>query len=122
MHYYISLYNSSNFLFVEGVPSKPNGPIEILDIQRDSATIQWKPPTHDGGSPLKQYIVEMKDSKRSTWKKVDKIPADQMQYRIENLNKDEKYQFRVAAENKHGVSEALETDKPVLIKSQYGNL
>jgi len=36
-----------------GPPSKPKGPLEVLDVQKDSATIAWKKPEDDGGKPIK---------------------------------------------------------------------
>ena len=37
---------------VTGPPGKPKGPIEVLDVQKDSVLISWKPPEDDGGKPL----------------------------------------------------------------------
>jgi len=35
-----------------GPPEKPNGKIEVLDVQKDSVLIAWKPPGDTGGKPL----------------------------------------------------------------------
>ncbi|KAK3083483.1 hypothetical protein FSP39_023775 [Pinctada imbricata] len=102
-----------------GKPSKPIGPLEVTDIQSDTALLNWKPPSHDGGKPIKHYVIEMKDSKRTSWKKAEKIPSDSTTYRVQNLKEGEAYMFRVSAENELGVSEPLETDKSVVIKSPY---
>ena len=37
---------------VTGPPGKPKGPVEVLDVQKDSVLISWKPPEDDGGKPL----------------------------------------------------------------------
>jgi hypothetical protein len=56
-------------------PSKPVGPIEFSDITKDSVTLSWSPPTKDGGLPITNYIVEVKDSKQycSTYSHQDKL-------------------------------------------------
>ena len=110
------------FLFTAGKPSKPEGPIIVLDIQRDSATIEWMPPKSDGGKPLKNYIIEMREAKHATWKKVTTVEQNITSYCIQKLAENVDYFFRVFAENKIGVSEPLEMDQPVTIKSPYGLL
>jgi len=37
---------------IAGPPGKPKGPIEVLDVQKDSVLISWKPPEDDGGKPI----------------------------------------------------------------------
>lgn len=37
---------------VLGPPGKPKGPLEVVDIQKDSITVAWKPPEDDGGRPV----------------------------------------------------------------------
>lgn len=108
------------YCFLSGPPSKPVGPIKILDIQRTSTTIEWQPPSDDGGSPLKAYIIEVKEQTRTTWKKVDRLPADITTYCIQNLTEKTDYLIRVFAENSVGMSEPLETENIVRIKSPYG--
>ena len=103
-----------------GKPSKPSGPIKVLDIQRDSATIEWMPPKSDGGIPLKNYIIEMREAKRATWKKVTTVEPNITSYCLQKLVENVDYFFRVFAENKIGISEPLEMDKPITIKSPYG--
>ncbi len=39
-------------LNVTGLPSAPNGPLAISDIDQHQATIAWRPPTDDGGSRI----------------------------------------------------------------------
>jgi len=38
--------------YITGPPGKPKGPIEVLDVQKDSVLISWKPPEDTGGKPL----------------------------------------------------------------------
>lgn len=53
---------------------------------------------------------------------MDKISPDMTSNTIQNLTTGSDYFFRVMAENKAGPSPPLEMDKPVRIKSPYGEL
>ena len=46
--------------FVADEPGKPGTP-EITDYDRDFVDLKWKPPESDGGSPIKEYIVQRRD-------------------------------------------------------------
>ncbi|KAK7507540.1 hypothetical protein BaRGS_00001475, partial [Batillaria attramentaria] len=100
-------------------PSKPEGPLEATDVQRDSVTLQWKPPKDDGGSPLTAYIIEKRDAKRGSWTKAGKVDGDVTEFRVADLIEKTDYHFRVSAVNKAGQSEPLETDKPITVKSPF---
>ena len=56
------------------------------------------------------------------WKKVEKINPDMTSYCVQNLSTNASYFFRVLAENELGVSEPLQTDAAVTIKSPYGKI
>lgn len=101
------------------VPDKPES-IEILDVQKTSVKLQWKPPTHDGGSPITGYVIEKRDMKRPTWTNAGKTPKDTTDITIEKLLEGSEYLFRVMAENKKGQSKPCETTAPVTAKSPYG--
>ena len=102
-----------------GPPSQPTGPITVSDINKTSATIDWKPPQSDGGLPLKGYLVELKEARKTMWKKVDKLTPDITTLCIQNLNENAEYLFRVFAENSAGFSEPLEMDTAVVLKSPF---
>ena len=53
---------------------------------------------------------------------MDKIKPDMTTYCVQNLTTGSDYFFRVMAENKAGPSPPLEMDKPVRIKSPFGEL
>jgi hypothetical protein len=54
-------------------PSAPRGPLEVSGMTKTSFTIKWEPSEDDGGSPITEYIIEMKESSKKAWKKVNKI-------------------------------------------------
>ena len=39
----------------------------MIDVTADSATVAWKSPLSDGGSPINTYVIERQDVKRGTW-------------------------------------------------------
>lgn len=51
-------------------PGSPRGPLETSGMSKTSFTIKWLPPEDDGGSPITEYIVEMKESSKKSWQKV----------------------------------------------------
>ncbi len=38
---------------VLGKPSRPEGPLEVVDVTKDSAKLKWQPPKDDGGHGIK---------------------------------------------------------------------
>jgi hypothetical protein len=46
---------------VLGKPTRPEGPIEIVDVRAKKATVKWQKPSDDGGSPISHYVVEKMD-------------------------------------------------------------
>jgi len=90
------------------INDKPDAPrfLQVNDTFHDSVTLSWKPPLHDGGSFVSQYIVEKKEPEMASW-----IRCSLTRFatcRIENLVPGKEYQFRVMAENLHGRSEPCE--------------
>ena len=69
----------------------------------------------DGGSPISNYIVEKKDARTGRWEPCSKFVRGPS-YEVMNLEENHEYQFRVMAENEHGVSEPIEMEKPIIAK------
>ena len=102
-------------LFLE-TPDQPVGPIKISDVTQDSATLAWKPPRNDGGSPITGYNIEYRESRRGSWTKAGSVDKDTTSWTQSKLQEDNEYIFRVTAVNKKGESsplEAQETIKPL---------
>ncbi|VVC94321.1 unnamed protein product, partial [Leptidea sinapis] len=97
-------------------PSKPEGPVVLREISRESVTIEWKPPLDDGGLELTKYAIEKHDPEVDQWIKIADVNKDIETYCIQRLNENCEYMFRVMAQNPVGVSEALESD-PIVIKT-----
>lgn len=110
-----------NFCSVQDKPSKPEGPLQVLDVYRDRCRLTWKPPVDDGGLPVQRYIVEAQDMETQKWVRVGKVMGD-TQCGVPGLQPGKKYQFRVKAINAEGESEPLMTSSEVLAKDPFGEL
>jgi titin len=105
------------------VPDAPEGPVEFSDITKDSVTLSWKPPTKDGGSEVTSYVIEQRDTRRSTWTKAGTVNGTTTSYTATRLIEDNEYIFRITAENKEGPSAVLESSpvKPCRPKGPFKN-
>ena len=102
-------------------PSPPEGPIDVSDIQKTSAVLSWNESAQNGGSPITHYVVEKRESWKSTWGYAERLKAPTTTVKLTHLTEGTEYYVRVKAENKAGLSEPLESDKFVP-KSPYGKL
>jgi len=105
-------------LVVLGAPGKPKGPLEVVAVKKDSATITWKKPEDDGGKPINGYTIEKRNKKTGKWEKVaEGVQVEK--FTIPKLKEGDEYDFRVTAEGPNGVSEPLETEEPTLAKNPF---
>ncbi|XP_058812495.1 twitchin isoform X5 [Topomyia yanbarensis] len=102
-------------------PDPPEGPMNYEEITEKSVTISWKPPTDNGGSEITGYVVEKKDlTHGGGW--VPAVAYVSPKYThtvVPRLNKGNKYEFRVMAENLQGRSDGLVSKHPVVAKDQF---
>ncbi len=54
------------------MPAAPRT-LKYYDIGRDSVTLAWEPPTHDGGARVLSYVIEKRDPRRDRWALVHKV-------------------------------------------------
>lgn len=104
-------------LTVLDVPGPPTGPIDILEVTPDHMVISWRPPKDDGGSPVINYIIEKRESKKDSWGIVSS-GINQTRIKIPRLQKGCEYIFRVCAENKIGIGAPLDS-KPTIAKHMF---
>ena len=95
-------------------PSAPEGPLEISDITQDSASLSWKPPKSDGGSPLIMYIIESRERKTDNWLKIAEVaPAWKfMTFNVTKLDPNNENFFQVSAVNAEGIGPPLISKRP----------
>uniref|UniRef100_A0A8B9E4K1 Titin n=1 Tax=Anser cygnoides TaxID=8845 RepID=A0A8B9E4K1_ANSCY len=104
-------------LTVLDVPGPPTGPINILEVTPEHMVISWRPPKDDGGSPIINYIVEKRQSKKETWGVVSS-GTSHTKIKIPRLQKGCEYIFRVRAENKIGIGAPLDSE-PTVAKHMF---
>ncbi|XP_047014552.2 immunoglobulin-like and fibronectin type III domain-containing protein 1 isoform X2 [Ictalurus punctatus] len=97
-------------LIVLGKPSPPKGPVEVLECTPSVIELKWNPPSNDGGSPVKNYIIERQQTGQSMWKKLGEVSADRLTFRDRNVSHGKRYIYRIYAENSEGIGNSLETD------------
>ena len=123
--YRLVLTNSSGTAETEadgvvlGAPSRPLGPLEVVDVRAKKATVKWNRPEDDGGSPITGYVLEKMDLDTGIWVPCGEVGPDQEEKVVEGLQAGKKYKFRVKAVNKEGASEPLESEKAVEAKNPY---
>lgn len=93
-------------------PEAPRFPI-VENILDEAVILSWKPPNLDGGSLVTGYIIEKRESGTGQW-----VPCARSRFTyftVEGLKPRHSYEFRILAENKHGISDPCEPTAPVEI-------
>uniref|UniRef100_A0A671S1G6 Titin n=1 Tax=Sinocyclocheilus anshuiensis TaxID=1608454 RepID=A0A671S1G6_9TELE len=104
---------TKNPIKVAQVPMPP-GKVTLVDVTKNSVTLTWVKPVHDGGSKIICYNVEMQPKSSDKWgvSCTVKVP----EATVSNLTPGETYSFRVTALNEKGKSEPQELGVPVVAK------
>ena len=103
-------------------PAAPGTPT-ITEVTNDTATLEWTPPTKDGGSPVFNYVIEYKPISGKKW-----LPANKHEtvlettYTVLNLVEGDVYEFKISAENLAGVGKPSSVSEKVTIKVPVGEL
>ncbi|XP_023933258.1 titin isoform X1 [Lingula anatina] len=105
-------------VIIQGKPSPPKN-LEVTDYNKDSITVNWQPPENDGGSPIKTYIIERKETRKTSWTNAGKVDGNTLTFTLTRLLEGQEYTVRVSAENAIGVSEPVELTQPVTAKLPY---
>jgi titin len=86
------------------VPDAPQN-LKVESFGSDFVELSWSPPEIGGGSSLLHYRIEMKEAKRRVFQRAGQVPANTTKFRVEGLDIDRLYLFRVAGINKFGTGE-----------------
>lgn len=104
-------------------PSSPRGPLEVFGMTDTSFSIKWQPSESDGGSPIIEYIVEIKDmASKKQFKKIGSTKGGVTEIAVNYLEKDHKYQFRITARNAIGSSEPYIPEETIVAGSRISEL
>ena len=95
----------SNLLIAKNqftVPSAPGRP-EVVASTKDSITITWTRPDHDGGNEIKTYVIEKREKQGFRWIRCnnDQEVTD-YRFRVGGLRQNADIEFRIGAANDAG--------------------
>ncbi|XP_077363922.1 obscurin [Festucalex cinctus] len=102
-------------LSIIAVPDPPEDP-EVLSKTKESVTLSWFTPLHDGGSPILGYKVELRLAESALWLPCHSTPVCNTEFMVENLIHGSGYRFRVAALNRAGTGEPVELPQTVQLE------
>lgn len=114
MAYFV--FNSLSFYFSEK-PSPPEK-LGVSSVTKDSVSLVWLKPEHDGGSRIVGYLVEALEKGQQKWVKCAVVKTTR--HVVHGLKENMDYFFRVFAENQAGLSDPKELLLAVTVKEQLG--
>lgn len=99
---------------------KPSPPekLGVTSVTKDSVSLSWLKPEHDGGSRIISYLIEALEKGQQKWVKCAVVKTTH--HVIHGLKENVDYFFRVCAENQAGLSDPKELLLPVTVKDQLG--
>lgn len=97
-------------------PGKPGRP-HVTDVDSTQVSLEWDPPQKDGGAPVDEYIIEVRDPTSKEWNKIatSKTPNAT----VTGLTEGKEYQFRVKAVNKAGPGQPSEPCEKIKCQPKY---
>jgi titin len=101
-------------------PSAPRGPLTIFNVSSNSADLKWSAPDVSGGSPITNYVIEMRDPRLGSWQRVGLVDPMETRYRLSNLMQGVDYMVRVMARNREGQSAPLQSEMFSLVAETSG--
>ncbi|XP_074533310.1 titin-like [Halichoeres trimaculatus] len=114
-HFVLSLSNSGGTTSVPvnvkvlDRPGPPDGTLKVKVVSAEKCNLHWNPPLNDGGASVSHYIIEKRETSRVTWTGVE-AHVEALSYKVTKLVPGKEYIFRIAAINKYGVGEFLESE------------
>ena len=96
-------------------PSAPGRP-EVTEKTAEHLMVTWAAPESDGGAPITNYIIEMREQGQSKWKRVAKDHTTDLSYPVTGCEKERAYEFRIIAENRAGEGPPSQPSEP----AKYG--
>lgn len=98
------------------IPTQPGAPEEV-SVGKEHIIIQWSKPESDGGSEIKDYLVDKRERKSLRWTRVNRdYTIYDTRLKVTGLMEGGQYQFRVTAVNAAGNSEPSEASQYMLCK------
>jgi len=100
------------------VPSQPGKP-KATNWGPDWAEVTWKAPEDDGGAPVKEYKLEMRDADKRAWNEIARCKETTFNAQKCGIELDHEYVFRVTAYNAGGESMESETSTEIKAMERF---
>jgi hypothetical protein len=103
---------------------RPDAPqnLKVTEVSRDYVVISWEAPEYDGGADISGYTIEKRDAAKSHWAPAGTCDARDTSFKVKKLFEGSNYLFRVAADNKIGLSDFAELTESVKARLPFGEL
>lgn len=104
------------------LPSPPVLP-EVTDKTKDSVSLSWRVPRHDGKGKIFGYLIEYQKPGAIEWMQANETPEScpDIKFVVKNLPEGEEFRFRIMAVNAAGKSEPAYVKEPVKVHDRLGN-
>ncbi|CAF1093606.1 unnamed protein product [Adineta steineri] len=98
-------------------PASSPGQSDITGMTNNTATLNWKKPTSDGGGgPITSYWIEKREGNIDKWISVNMSSCQSTHFTVPSLVEDHIYEFCVTAENEARKAAPSNTTKPTKVK------
>lgn len=103
------------------LPDPPGKP-EPMDVTKNSVSLVWSRPRHDGGSKLIGYYVEYTKLPEEKWTRCNAncMNIQTEDYVVTGLEEGAQYQFRVIAKTAINISLPSELSDPIPVIAENG--
>ena len=88
---------------VHDTPGPPNS-LQAVEVERSFVRLRWNPPEVDGGSEVKNYLVQVRLAQNKAWTTVT-TKCLKTSYKVSDLVYGKTYYFQVLGENETGIGE-----------------
>ncbi|KAK2842051.1 hypothetical protein Q5P01_012251 [Channa striata] len=102
-----------------GEPVEPPGPApqpQVSNVTKNTMTVSWMPPGHDGGAPVLGYILERRKKSSNMWLQVNKELLTETKLTVDGLVDGVEYEFRVISVNRAGAGSPSAISNAMLAK------
>ena len=84
--------------------------MHVSSVTSNSALVSWQVPEYTGGSPLSGYIIELRESTRSVWRRIGFVQPTVTAFTLADMQEYQDYLVRIIACNREGESFPLISD------------
>lgn len=112
-------------MFVFFITVRPSPPVtpEAYDKTKDSVSLKWKMPRHDGRGRIFGYLVEYQTPGAVEWMQANETPEQcpDLHYVVTGLAEGHEYKFRIFTVNAAGKSDPAYVKDTIKVHDRLGN-